>query len=226
MDERPSGAGEPWGTGAWRGAWDDRRFRWGALATAAALGVTLAAFTRFVAWVEDRPGVVLDDPLLRRLPVLDLNLPTFALIYGSLALALVLLVPRPERLLLAVRAYVLLVLMRMLVMALTPLDPPTGIVPLADPLVEGLGTGRPLTRDLFFSGHVGTGFVLALSAPRGAARRLLGLATATVGACTLLQHVHYTVDVVAAPVFAYVAWRGAHRLSRPGAASAADVRSL
>jgi hypothetical protein len=45
------------------------------------------------------------------------------------------------------------------------------------------------------------------------------LATAGVAGCVLAQHVHYTVDVFAAPFFTYGSWVLAQRLGlRPRAA--------
>jgi hypothetical protein len=201
------------GRAAWRAAWADRRFRAVALVAALALVVTMAAFARFVAWVEDRPGAVLDDPVLPHVDPVSLNAPTFALIYGSIALALVVLVPRPRALVVAVAAYTLVVLVRALMMWLTPLDPPAGLIPLVDPVVERLGSGRGLTRDLFFSGHVATGSVLALATPVPWARAVLVLATVAVGALTLVQHAHYAVDVVVAPFVAFGCHRAARRLA-------------
>ncbi len=196
---------------AWKAAWADVRFRWVAVGSLVVLVATMAAFASFVAWVEERPGAVLADPVVERLAPADLNVPTFALIYGSLLLGIAILLPRPRALSVAMRAYVLVVWVRALVMWLAPLDPPAGIVPLLDPLVEGLGTGRGLTRDLFFSGHVATGFVVFLCCPVPIARVLLLLATVAVGFLTLKQHVHYTIDVLVAPFVAYGAYRVASR---------------
>jgi membrane-associated phospholipid phosphatase len=83
------------------------------------------------------------------------------------------------------------------------------MVALKDPFVEAFGEQRTLTRDLFFSGHTATLLVVALSAPTPWMRRAAFVATALVAAGVLVQHAHYTVDVVAAPFFAYAAWRAA-----------------
>lgn len=202
---------EPVGRAAWRAAWRDRRFRVTSVGSVLALVLTMAGFSRFVLWVEGRPGSRLDDPVLAWLEPRDLNALTFGLIYGCLVLALIVLVPRPRRLMLAVRTYVLVVLVRMLLMWLAPLEPPESLIALRDPLVEWLGGGQALTRDLFFSGHVATGFVLALACPLRVSRGLLFAATVVVGAAMLLQHAHYAVDVAAAPLLAYACWTVARR---------------
>ena len=88
-----------------------------------------------------------------------------------------------------------------------PLNPPTGLIPLADPFVQFFGSGRVPTRDLFFSGHVSTLFLLSLCA-RNKVLKLLFLAlTLTVAVVVLWQHVHYTIDVMVAPFVAYASYR-------------------
>ncbi|HEU4382968.1 MAG TPA: phosphatase PAP2-related protein [Anaeromyxobacteraceae bacterium] len=203
--------------GAWGEAWRDRSFRLQAALTAPALAAALMALARFVRWVEGRPGATLPDPLLELLAPRDLTWLTFSLIYAGILAAVAMLLRRPRDLLTAVQAYALMVAFRIVVMWATPLDPPPGMLELRDPFVERLGTGQLLTRDLFFSGHTSTMFLLFLAAPGRLARGFFLACTILVGACVLWQHVHYAVDVLAAPFFAYAAWRVASRL-RPGAA--------
>jgi membrane-associated phospholipid phosphatase len=83
--------------------------------------------------------------------------------------------------------------------------------------VEVLGPGQVLTKDLFFSGHTSTMFLLALMAPGRATRIFFLACTVVVGSCVLWQHVHYTVDVLVAPLFAFAAYAlasGLHARSR------------
>jgi len=75
--------------------------------------------------------------------------------------------------------------------------------PVLDPLVQVFGTGEVLTRDLFFSGHTATLALLALLAPGRTSRRFFVVCTLLVAVCVLWQHVHYTVDVLVAPFFAF-----------------------
>jgi hypothetical protein len=78
------------------------------------------------------------------------------------------------------------------------------MIHLDDPVVRWF-TGNTWRRDLFFSGHVGTLALVALTylrCDRRIAWALVG-STALVGMGLLAQHAHYTMDVVAAPVFAW-----------------------
>ena len=190
-------------TEAWRDAWSEQRFRVEAMVTPVALIAVLAVMARFLTWVQTRPGVVLPDPVLSLVPPRDVTWVTFGLVYVGLLTTFALLLPYPRRLMAGAQAYALMVLFRMGVMVVTPLEAPPGTIPLRDPLVQILGTGEVLTRDLFFSGHTATLALLTLLAPGRASRRFFAVCTVLVAACVLWQHVHYTVDVLVAPFFAF-----------------------
>lgn len=192
----------------WKQAWADRGFIVSVAASLVALVVVVNLFATFLGYVEARPGAVLDDPVLRVLPPLDVTWVTFSLIYASVLIAVWHLGHRPDRLLLAFHSYIIMVLARMVAMHLLPLDPPADMIPLKDPFVESLvGDGDILTKDLFFSGHTSTMFLLALTASTVRMRLIFLVATLAVGYCVIRQHVHYSVDVFAAPFFAYGAYR-------------------
>jgi hypothetical protein len=193
-------------TAAWREVWTEQRFRVEAIVTPIALVAVLAVMARFLSWVETRPGVVLADPVLAHIPPRDVTWLTFGLVYVGLVTTVVLLLPHPRRLVLGAQAYAVMVLFRMAVMSVTPLEAPPTTIPLRDPLVQILGTGEVLTRDLFFSGHTATLALLAFLAPGRASRRFFVVCTGLVAICVLVQHVHYTVDVLVAPFFAFASY--------------------
>lgn len=191
---------------AWREAVGDRRFAVECVLTLAGLLAALASLARFLSWVEARPGVVLPDPVLALLRPRDLTWLTFGLIYAGIIAGIALLARHPRRLVGGMQAYALMAVLRMAAMWLAPLEAPPGMLALQDPLVERIGTGSLLTKDLFFSGHVSTMFLLFLVVPGRVARALFLACTAGVAACVLVQHVHYAVDVLAAPFFAYASF--------------------
>ena len=186
-----------------RTAWRPPHLRRQAVATFLAAVVILGGLTRFLDHIERRAGVILHDPVLALFPAIDLTWLTFLVIYAGLIIAIVLLLRAPEKFLLALQSYLVIACARMIAMALLPLDPPPGMIALKDPFVEFFASGTTLTRDLFFSGHTSTLLLVALTVPGRAPRAILVLCTAVVGTCVLLQHVHYAVDVFAAPFFAY-----------------------
>jgi membrane-associated phospholipid phosphatase len=175
------------------------------LVTAPALAIMLFLLTRFLLWVEGRSGVVLDDPVLRMFAPIDVNWITFAIIYGGVTAGVVFLSRYPERFVLAFQSYVIMVAFRIIAMTLVPLDPPATPFPLLDPFVETFGTGVQLTKDLFFSGHTATLFLLFLVMPTRITRGIALLCVLSVACGVLLQHVHYSIDVFAAAFFAYAA---------------------
>jgi hypothetical protein len=192
---------------AWAEALRDPRFRTRLVVTVPALVAALAALARFLTFAEARPGVVLPDPVLALLPPRDLTWLTFSLIYLGLVLGVARLAKEPRALVLALQAYVVMVVLRIAAMAVTPLEAPPGMIPLHDPLVRLFGPGKLLTKDLFFSGHASTLFLLALAVPGPRWKAFFVLCTAAVALCVLAQHVHYAIDVLAAPLFAYASFR-------------------
>ncbi len=201
----------------WADAWRDTRFRTRLALTAPALILALAGLTRFLEWNEARPGVVLPDPVLSLLSPRDLTWLTFGLIYLGLAFGVARLATDPRAFVLALQAYVLMVIFRIAAMWVTPLEAPPGMIPLHDPLVRLFGPGKLLTKDLFFSGHTSTLFLLALAVPGRRSKGVFLFCTAAVGISVLVQHVHYTVDVLVAPLFAYASLRLAPRSAGPSA---------
>ena len=173
--------------------------------------VTLAAvlfiLANFLNFNESRNGVILSDPILHLFRAVDLTWLTFVLIYLSIITILFTVVLNPEKMIFTIQCYSLLLVIRMIMMFLIPLNPPEGMISLNDPFVQFFGTGQILTKDLFFSGHTATVFLFYLVSEKKIFRTLFLLATVLVGASVLLQHVHYTIDTVSAPIFSYLSYR-------------------
>jgi hypothetical protein len=137
----------------------------------------------------------------------DLTIPIFLVLYGAVIGAIVLLWRDPPALLRALRAYTILIGIRVACMALLPLDPPAGMIALADPVVTFFtGSASALSRDLFFSGHTSMLCLLALMMPKRTLRIVFACLAIFVGIAVIVQHVHYTIDVVVAPLAAWMAY--------------------
>jgi hypothetical protein len=199
---------------SWREATRRQSFRVVFAGTAILLVVVLVLYSSFLRYIDTRQGSILSDPLLRVLHPQDFSTITFLLIYGGLLGGIVSLVPSPRNLVIAMLTYASMVVIRMGAMYVLPLDPPEGMIVLRDPLVEVFGPGAVLTRDLFFSGHTATLFILLLTARTIVLRVLFGAAMIAVAVLLLWQHVHYTVDVLAAPFFTFPAYLLAQRIVR------------
>jgi hypothetical protein len=193
--------------GIWKSSLEDSRFRVALIVSFSLLVVVLGFFTLFLGWVEARDGVVLNDALLQMLAPRDFTWPTFAIIYLAVIAAVVHLAAQPRRLLIAVQAYTLMVLVRMLMMWLVPLNPADGLIVLRDPIVQLLGDGSAPTKDLFFSGHTATMFLFFLAATSRVMKTVFLTCTFLVAVFVLWQHVHYTIDVLVAPFVAFGCFR-------------------
>lgn len=168
---------------------------------------TLVFFTHFINAIETRNGVELNDPVLNLFHPIDLSGLIFSIIYLSIIIGLITLLARPKRLIFALQVYTLVVLVRIITLYLTPFNAPGNMIPLVDPIVKNIGTGQLLTKDLFFSGHTATMFFLFLISENKKMKSIFLFGFIIIAIAVLLQHVHYTIDVVAAPFFTYTSFR-------------------
>ncbi len=135
----------------------------------------------------------------------------FIIIWAITLLSIFRAVQTPQMFLTFLWAYIFLSLARVLTITLVPLDPPVGLINLADPLSNFFYGEKFVTKDLFFSGHTSAVFLLYLTIPGKMDKKLALLATACVGSLLLVQHVHYTLDVLGGLLFAWVCYRLARR---------------
>lgn len=187
----------------WKDVLGDRRGVLRLLFTIIGLVVTLVAYARFLARVELRQGVAFIDPVHAIMGPVDLTWPIFIMLYGALLITVTMLMRHPGALVMGLQAYTFQVATRMLMMWAMPLDPPPTMIALTDPIVSSVTSGGPpLTRDLFYSGHVAILVVASMVMPQRWARIALVVLAVAMGVCVILQHVHYTVDVLVAPFVA------------------------
>jgi hypothetical protein len=187
----------------WKNFFGSKTGRSEFLVTTLILAALLFFLTRFLLFVQNRPGVILNDPVLNLFEPADLTWLIFILIYGALIISVFMLLSSPVKLITAVQIYSLMIIVRMIAMYLTPLDPPSTMIPLQDPFVEIFGTGELLTKDLFFSGHTATLFILFLVANNKIFKLILLTCTVLVALFVIVQHVHFAIDVFAAVFFTY-----------------------
>lgn len=170
---------------------------------------------RFFAWIQAKPGLLLHDPVLTVWGPENVTWATFAVLYGTLLLVISSIARQPMKVMLGLWAYVLMLLMRMACMALLTLEPPPGIIPLIDPFTQLFyPAADPFLKDLFFSGHTATLALMAMLARKGWVRWAAMAATGIIGLLVLVQHVHWTVDVLAAIPASWIAWSAARWLLR------------
>jgi len=171
------------------------------------LTAILAAFPFFFKSIEARNGFVFNDFVLQRIPPRNVSVAVFFLIWSTCLLLVVRIIRDPIMLLLVLWAYNGVTLVRMACIGLLSLNPPVGLIPLADPITNQFYGKHYITHDLFFSGHTTTVFLIFLCLRKKYDRMYALFASVALGILLLVQHVHYTIDVLAAPVFTYAVYR-------------------
>lgn len=140
------------------------------------------------------------DVILSNIRVFDVD---GIFVYGSLALWLFISflgLTEPKRIPFMVKSTALFVLIRSVFISLTHIGPfPTAII-VNSSIIKYFAFGA----DLFFSGHTGLPFLMALIFWRNKALRLVFMGSSIVFAVVvLLGHLHYSIDVLSAFFITY-----------------------
>jgi len=191
----------------WKTAFADRSFTLSFLGALAVFSIFPFKADIFFQWIQKRDGIQWNDPILNALPALNVSYPIFGIIYLSVIYLLYRLLQDPKRFVWFAWAFNLETLFRFICIYLVALDPPARLVDLHDPLAEMFiyGENMAITKDLFFSGHTATMVFVCYFLPTTRERRIaMGLSLLLVS-LLLVQHVHYSLDVVAAPLFTLAA---------------------
>jgi hypothetical protein len=206
----PADAPLPRATTAWSAVLWAMAFRW----------LCFAAMTVLAVWNERRPGVRLDDPLLARIPFVPwIERWNYHLwLVAWLPWLFVVLAKDRARFVRLMIGCGVLSLLRGVCIVMTGLGPVRGddvnaaldwtpaldravVLDILNPLAVFTEASANvwLTKDLFFSGHTASTFLLLLHAWRWPWLRAVVLALhVAVVASVLLGHVHYAIDVVGA----------------------------
>ena len=191
---------------SWELAWGYPAFRTKLiLGTVILIGILLFIPT-FFANIEDREGVVLQDWLLQEIKPMDVSFYIFFILYATVILFLVRMSMNTLICLRTLWSFIFLCVFRMITIKLVPLNPPHGIIELIDPCSVLFYRANVITKDLFFSGHTATLIVGALCMTRPSDKLIAFTAALVIGILLLVQHVHYTADVLAAPFFSVICW--------------------
>ena len=201
---------------AWKNAWSQKRFRVITAAGSCILLAILICFPLFFNFIEQREGPLLHDWLLEWLPAYDVSIPTFIIIWSMTLLLWLRCIQDPGIFIVFLSSFILLCLTRMITITAFPLNPPTGLIPLKDPLSSIFygGTSVFIQKDLFFSGHTSIQLLMFFTLKKKTDRLLALLSSIAIGTLVLVQHVHYTIDVLAAVVFSYLIYRTCKKITR------------
>ena len=200
---------------SWSEAWQERRFRNKTILALLLVTIILLALPTFFAFIEKREGMVLQDYVLDAIPAIDVSIPTFVIIWSVVVLVFYRIYHNPRLFLLIAYGFILMCLARIITISLLPLNPPTGIITLKDPIANIAygGNGIFITKDLFYSGHTGNMFLFFLCLEAKWDKIIALTASLLIGFLVLIQHIHYSIDVIAAFIFTYFLYLGAKKLA-------------
>lgn len=165
----------------------------------------------FFAGIEKREGVVLNDRLLAMIPPHNVSILIFIIIWGTGALTVIRAVYKPEIYIHYVWTLIFVCIVRMICISMVALNPPVGLIPLADPLTGIFYGEASITKDLFFSGHIASVTIVFLCLEKRNDKIIAFIAIFITAALLVIQHIHYTIDIIASPVITYACYWFAKR---------------
>jgi membrane-associated phospholipid phosphatase len=192
----------------WKIALSNTYFRNRFFTSIVVLAVILTAFAALLAYIETRQGHTFYDPILNFIKPRDVSDFIFFVTYSTALIGLIYAFSSPYRFLHLLQMYGSLTILRIITLFFVPLEPPTAIIPLRDELLTNtFYAGNQNLKDLFFSGHAATLFLFYFFTTNKVLKYLFLVAAIAVSVGVVVQHVHYSYDVIAAPIFAYIAYR-------------------
>lgn len=201
-------AQQPSASQAWKGAMNNLNFRWQFISTMLVLSTFTFIFKHFFDYIESRPGTKLGDFVLDIIPAYNVSWGVFFILYSAIAIGMYTHRAHPKTVLIILQTYILVTFVRMLTITLLPLEPPDGYIPLREPVVQFFTNGgKIISKDLFFSGHVSTVLSVYLGTHLPKTKSVLFVCVVAMCVLLLVQHVHYTVDVLAALPATWLVYR-------------------
>ncbi len=150
------------------------------------------------AFIQNREGSTWNDPILDFLPTFDLSWLIFILMYSLAILLIYRVIYDPTLLFDFLSSYLIITLLRFVFIYFIPLNPPADMVSLVDPITKIFYGGVEITKDLFFSGHTSTMFLIYLILKEKTDKYFALFVTSFIAISLIFQHIHYTADVIAA----------------------------
>ncbi|MGB4775094.1 MAG: phosphatase PAP2-related protein [Daejeonella sp.] len=190
----------------WELAWQDTRFKQKFLLGAGLFGSLLLIFPIFYEFIQSRNGYDQHDTILHLLPALDVSMPIFIITWVMGVLTTTRALQKPEMFIVFMYGFIILNVLRFFTISLVPFDPPHNLIPITDPISNHFYGEGYVTKDLFFSGHTAIQFLFYLCLTKRSEKIMALCGTIAMSILVLVQHVHFTIDVVCAPFFAYICY--------------------
>jgi hypothetical protein len=190
----------------WENAFLEREFKRKFIFGMLAFITMLPVFPIFYQYIEKRNGFIPNDLLVEFIPAIDVSVPIFSITWLMASMVIVRALQQPSIFITFLYGFLLLNISRFISIAIIPFNPPQDFIPITDSISNFFYGERPVTKDLFYSGHTATQFLIFLCMKRRSDRYIAFAATVVMGILVLVQHVHFTIDVLCAPLFAYVCY--------------------
>jgi membrane-associated phospholipid phosphatase len=194
--------------GNWKEAWKSPKTMVELFISIVVMFGIILFVTPFFTYIETRNGAVINDPILNLITPRDVSIFTFIFGHSSTLIGLIYISFYPKLLTYTLQIFAIGTSMRIISIYFIPLNPPEGIIPLVDPILGKLFYhGTVITKDLFFSGHTVAALIMFFVVKNKPLKIFLLCLAILVGLCLMIQHVHYSFDVLAAPFFTWIAYR-------------------
>jgi membrane-associated phospholipid phosphatase len=193
-------------------------FRWRQFVLAIVfLTFVIFLFNRFLDWNESREGIIFNDPFFVYFTGMDLSIYITTIIYSSIGFYVFYFRNEPVKLSRVAIGYAYIVLLRMVTIYFVPLYCDADAVKLEDPFLNNIVyPNNYVARDLFFSGHAAMMFMLFWGFSHGTLKLIYFISALLVSIMLVLQKVHFSIDVIAAPFFSWIALRLADKTIEMG----------
>lgn len=175
------------------------------------LSLEVISLPVFFHYIQNRPGVVLQDPFLAFIPMTQVNL-TYLIVpltYLPILIFFILNIRNIFCLLHTLIAYEMLLALRLVCIFVAPLEAPVGNIPLADIFAYG---SQVVTKDLYYSGHTASLFLFFLLAKNKSLKTFIGIDLIILIVLLMSQRAHYSIDYISAPFFSFGCYYLAYRI--------------
>ena len=192
----------------WKIAFTNSHFRNKFIISALILSFIIVGFASLLAYIETTQGHLFYDPVLNFIKPRDVSYFIFIVTYTTVLVGLIYAIISPYRFLHFMQMFGTLTLLRIMILFFIPMGSPESSIPLHDEsLFHNFYAGSVYLKDLFFSGYAATLFLFYLFTTSKWLKYLFLAAFIAVSVGVVVQHIHYSYDVIAAPIFAYIAYR-------------------
>ncbi|MEJ7693536.1 phosphatase PAP2-related protein [Daejeonella sp.] len=196
----------------WKNNWQSTDYRRKLISGLIIISLILITMPFFYQAIEQRNGIKFNDYLLQWLPAYDLSRFMFVTIWSMALLTFHRFKQNPQIFLTFLWGFILINLSRFVSIGLVPLNAPDNFMAIHDPISNYFYGPKLITKDLFFSGHTAAMFLMFLCLKKRSDKILAFIATIVIGIAVLIQHVHYTIDVLMAPIITYFLWIAAKKI--------------